>query len=136
MVLHGKSQFIFAKKNMKRTISLLLLGLLIFFLGVLSFHHHADGRTHEDCPLCRLGFQFSSFLLATLLQIYLSPSSFFLEPSHYLFPHPLILTNSLQPRAPQLLKLPSLPIWVISRSNDLAKNLFSSQEVGDIQSSV
>lgn len=85
---------------MKRTIPLLLLGLLIFSLGVLSFHHHADGLTHKDCPLCRLGFQFSSFLLATIFQIFLSPSSFFLEPTHDLFPHPLILTNSLQPRAP------------------------------------
>jgi len=100
MIMHGKAQPILAEKSMKRIIALLLLGWVIFSLGVLYFHHHADGLVQKDCPLCRLGFQFSSFLLATLFQIFLSFSSFFLRPSLYLFPHPLILTNCLQPRAP------------------------------------
>lgn len=32
-----------------------IIALLIGVAGVLApLHHHADGRTHDDCPLCVL----------------------------------------------------------------------------------
>jgi hypothetical protein len=88
------------RDSTKRTIALLLLGLFFFFWGVLAFHHHPDGLTHEECPLCRLGSQFSSFLLENQLLIFLAPLVFILEAAQFCFPHPLYLTHFLYPRAP------------------------------------
>ena len=88
------------KNSTKRAISLLLLGLFLLFWGVLAFHHHADGLTHEECPLCGLSCQFSSFLPENQLLISLALIVFFLEAAQYCFSLPSLLTHSLYPRAP------------------------------------
>jgi hypothetical protein len=91
---------ILERDSTRRTIFLLLLGLFVFFWGVLAFHHHPDGLTHDECSLCRLSFQFSSFLLANQLSIFLAAIALILEAAQYCFPRPSILTYSLYPRAP------------------------------------
>ena len=37
---------------MLKRLSLLCLGLMMFSVLVMAFHHHADGRDHDDCPIC------------------------------------------------------------------------------------
>jgi hypothetical protein len=91
---------ILRRTNTKKALSLLLLGLFFFFWAVLAFHCHPDGRARDECPLCRLSFQFSSFVLASLLSIFLAPSALILEAAKGGFLCPLILTHSLHPRAP------------------------------------
>jgi len=85
---------------MKKALSLLLLGLFVFFWAILSFHFHPDGRARDECPLCRLSFQFSSFILASLLSIFLAFSALILEAAKGGFLCHLILLQSLHPRAP------------------------------------
>ena len=91
---------ILEKSSNKKALSLLLLGLFVFFWAVLAFHYHPDGRTRDECPLCRLSFQFSSFVLGSLLSIFFAPSALILEAAKGGFLCPLILTPSLHPRAP------------------------------------
>jgi hypothetical protein len=37
---------------MRRKISVLIIGLLLFSALITSVHHHADNRVHDDCPVC------------------------------------------------------------------------------------
>jgi hypothetical protein len=38
--------------TMRRGLSLFLLHLLVFATLATSFHQHADGGYHSDCPIC------------------------------------------------------------------------------------
>jgi len=37
-----------------KILSLLCLGIFIFFAFASVLHHHNDFKAHEDCPVCRL----------------------------------------------------------------------------------
>lgn len=73
----------FSRIRTKRATLALWVALmfLVAFL-VVSFHHHADGEEHSDCPVCAVKYHHSSG--ATFSVVVLSvPTSFF--PALFLF---------------------------------------------------
>lgn len=41
--------------SMRRSLSTLLICLLLCSALVTAFHHHEDGAAHSDCPICVAG---------------------------------------------------------------------------------
>jgi hypothetical protein len=41
-----------------RWASVFILALFLIFISAVAFHHHQEGFTHNDCPLCIAGNHF------------------------------------------------------------------------------
>jgi hypothetical protein len=40
---------------MRNRLSLFCICLILFSALLVAFHHHDDGREHDDCPICSAG---------------------------------------------------------------------------------
>jgi hypothetical protein len=52
----------------KKLFSLLLICLFVSIVGV-AFHHHKDGTSHDDCPICAFVSHHANFVFQNTPQI-------------------------------------------------------------------
>ena len=62
---------------MRKKRAFFLLLLLALFLSGVSFHHHADGRPHKDCPVCSQSIQNGVYLFSIIVLVYMFAFSYF-----------------------------------------------------------
>jgi len=47
----------------------ILLPLFVLGMGILAFHHHADGEVHEDCHICQAAVHTNAIISVVLFDI-------------------------------------------------------------------
>jgi len=52
---------------MRKGLSLFCLCIILFSTLVVAFHHHADGREHDDCLICTASLQHSHAVIAVVI---------------------------------------------------------------------
>ena len=90
-------------RNWPKDKRLLFLGVALLILAafVLAlFHHHADGRDHQDCPVCQLIQHFSALALFSAVAFITALAALKDFPTQTFSFVPLLLPSNLQGRAP------------------------------------
>jgi hypothetical protein len=73
---------------MKKYFAILCLALILVFSMMIAFHHHEDGKVHDDCQIC-MAIYCDSLAISEIPQIQ--------QNTYVVFNHSVVLVTLVNP---------------------------------------